>query len=356
MTFIARPNVVHPFRAKQIEPRQEWLAQRTEKIIEPGLPIIDPHHHLWDWAPVFRYLFDDVMADVRSGHHICATVSISGHSMFRADGDPDLKPVGETEFFNGIAAMTASGIYGPVRLCAGIVGFAELRLGARVERVLEAHIQAGGGRFRGTRYSSHWGPDEDAKPPHGRPKYILADKAFREGFAKLAPLSLSFDARIFHHQADELVDLARAFPDTTINLCHIATPLGGGKAERRDELFPVWHAGIRDLAKCPNINVKLGGMGMGREWGFGFEHRPLPPSSTELAAAWGPWLSAVIEAFGADRCMFQSNFPPDKGTCSYPIMWNAFKRIAAGCSADEKAALFAGSAARAYRLPDSVWR
>jgi L-fuconolactonase len=331
--------------------RQEWLDQWREEILEPDLPIVDPHHHLWD-RPGWRYLLDELLADLNSGHNVVATVFVQCRAMHRADGPEELRPVGETEFVNGVAAMSASGGYGPARVCGGIVGHADLRLGARVHDVLEAHLRAGGGRFRGIRHIAAWDADPiTLNPANPAPPGLLADAAVREGFARLAPLGLSFDAWLFHPQVPELTALARAFPDTPIVLNHVGGPLGiGVYAGKRDAVFGAWRAAIRDLAGCPNVHVKLGGMGM-RINGFGFERAPAPPSSEDLAAAWRPYVETCVEAFGAERCMFESNFPVDKGSYPYAAYWNAAKRLARGASADEKADLFSQTAARFYRIP-----
>jgi len=330
--------------------RQDWLDRRKEPILEPELPIVDPHHHLWD-RPGWRYLLDELVADTSSGHNILVTVYVQARAMYRATGPAEMRPVGETEFVNGAAAMSASGIYGKTRHCAGIVGHADLTLGARVEPVLEAHIRAGGDRFRGIRHSTAW--DEDAairNPAYSPPPGQMGMKDFREGFAVLSRMGLSFDAWLYHTQIDEVADLARAFPDTRIVLNHVGGPLRiRAYASRREEVFARWKASIEALARCPNVHVKLGGLGM-RIGGFGFHEQPEPPSSEALAAAWRPFIDTCIGAFGASRCMFESNFPVDKGSYSYPVFWNACKLLAKDASPAEKADLFAGTAARFYRL------
>jgi predicted TIM-barrel fold metal-dependent hydrolase len=330
--------------------RAEWLDRRTEPIIEPDLPIVDPHHHLWDGSRR-RYLLDELRADTDSGHNIVATVFVEARSMRRASGPAEMRPVGETEFANGAAAMSASGIYGNTRHCAGIVGHADLRLGSRVEPVLEAHLRAGGARFRGIRHIAAWDADISVRnPAYDPPAGLLGDAAFREGFAVLGRLGLTFDAWLFHPQIDELADLARAFPQVGIVLDHVGGPIGiGAYAGRRQEVFPGWAASIRRLAGCPNVYVKLGGLGM-RLGGFGFHEQPEPPTSEALAAAWRPYIETCMEAFGPARAMFESNFPVDKGSCSYAVFWNACKRLAHGASDAEKAQLFSGTAARFYRL------
>ena len=331
--------------------RPEWLERRHEEIIEPGLPIVDPHHHLIDRPENGRYLLPDLLADTGGGHNITATVYLEWLSMYRAQGPAEMRPVGEIEFANGVAAMTASGGYGKTRVCAGIVGFADLALGAAVERVLEAQIAAGGGHFRGIRFISVTHPDQAAwGSPALRPAGLLMDGRVREGFARLAPLGLSLDAWMYHTQLGEMVDLARAFPETQIVLDHVGGPIGlGPYAGKRDEVFAAWSGMIRELAVCPNVHIKLGGLGM-RMFGFTHHMGEMPPSSEELAAAWRPYIGTCIAAFGPERAMFESNFPVDKGSCGYAALWNAFKRIASGYSAAEKAALFGDTARKFYRL------
>ncbi|HXN70218.1 MAG TPA: amidohydrolase family protein [Bradyrhizobium sp.] len=332
------------------DPREDWLAQYTEQVIDPARPIVDPHHHLWDRGGQ-RYLIEEITADIASGHNIVATVYVEARSMYRANGAEALRPVGEIEFANGAAAMSASGGYGSASICAGIVGHVNLLLGDGARAVLEAEIAAGGGRFRGIRHSSAWDADPNVAHMYAtRPKGLLLDPTFRKGFACLAPLGLSFDAWLFHPQIGELADLARTFPDTRIVLDHCGGPVGlGSYAGRRDEIFAGWKASIKDIAKCPNVVVKLGGLAM-RLLGYDFHERAMPPSSEDAAAAWRPYIETCIEAFGPNRAMFESNFPPDKGQCSYQVIFNAFKRIAAPCSEAEKTALFSKTAAEVYRL------
>ncbi|MFI4935936.1 MAG: amidohydrolase family protein [Caulobacterales bacterium] len=342
-----------------------------ETILEPDLPIVDPHHHLWDRvgladAPPLtaeshpferlmrkspRYLFHELLADVSSGHNVVATVFLQCGAMYRADGPMALRCVGETEFVNGVAAMSASGIYGPFRACAGIVGQADLTTGDAVTEVLEAHVTAGGGRFRGIRHSASWDADTAVLGPLSRiPAGLYMDAAFRKGFARLGRMNMSFDAWLLEPQIGELTDLARAFPETPIVLDHVGTPLGIGSYKGRlQERFGAWREAIRALAKCENVFVKLGGLAMPFAGFPTFMAEP-EASSAVLAAEWKPYLETCIEAFGPKRSMFESNFPVDFGTCSYATLWNAFKVFAAGYSAAEKTALFSGSASRFYRL------
>jgi predicted TIM-barrel fold metal-dependent hydrolase len=332
------------------DPREDWLALHKEDVIDPARPIVDPHHHLWDRGGQ-RYMIEEMAADIASGHNVIATVYVDCRSMYRAHGPEAFRPVGEVEFANGVAAMSASGSYGPAAICAGIVSHVNLLLGDDARPVLEAEITAGNGRFRGIRHSSAWDADLEVAGMYAkRPKGLLLDPTFRKGFARLAPLGLSFDAWLFHPQIGELADLARAFPDTKIVLDHCGGPAGiGSYANRREEIFANWRASIRETAKCPNVVVKLGGLAM-RLLGYDFHERPMPPSSEEAAAAWRPYIETCIEAFGPERSMFESNFPPDKGQCSYQVIFNAFKRIAAQYSEAEKTALFSKTAMDLYRL------
>jgi predicted TIM-barrel fold metal-dependent hydrolase len=332
-------------------PREAWLATAPpETVLEPDVPIIDTHHHLWD-RPDHRYLLHELLDDVRSGHHTIATVFVECHAMYRAHGPEELRPVGQTEFVAGIAAMSDSGSYGATRVGAGIVGFADLTLGDRVEPVLEANIRAGGGRFRGVRHSAAWDADDvignsrTASGPH-----LMQQKGFRAGLARLTALGLSFDAWVFHPQLADVVELARAFPDANIVTGHCGGPLGYGVyAGKRDAVFAAWKPQIVELAQCPNVTMKLGGMMM-RLAAYDYGVRPAPPSSEALAAMWRPYIETCIEAFGSERCMFESNFPVEKMGIGWVALWNAFKRISAGATATEKQALFSGTARRVYRI------
>jgi len=337
--------------------RADWLATQQEEPLDPGQLIVDAHHHLYD-RPGSRYLLDDMLADLGSGHEVRATVFVQARAMLRAGGPEAMKPIGETEFANGVAAMCASGSYGDLRACAAIIGFADLRRGDGVRPVLEAHIAAAGGsaaaggRFRGIRHIAAWDPDPSLlNPAYPTSEDMLATPEFRTGFAHLAALSLSFDAWLFFPQIPRLTALARAFPDTPIVLNHCGGVVRIGRyADWPNERYAQWSDALRELATCPNVMVKLGGLGM-RLSGFGFEARDRAPSSAELADAWRPWIEGCIEAFGPERCMFESNFPADKVSYGYGVGWNAMKRIVAGASAGDKDDLFWRSASRFYRLP-----
>lgn len=321
-----------------------------EPVLEPDLPIIDSHHHLWDgtpWVPDSRtYLVPELLADLQSGHRIEATVFVEAHAMYRAAGPEEMRPVGEVEFANRVAAMSASGRYGRPGICAGIIGHADLLLGERVDLVLEALSRAGGHRLRGIRYMAATDPTVYPSP---RPPGLLLDPRFRAGYSRLAAFGLSFDAWVHHPQLDDVVDLARRFPDTPIIVNHAGGPLRiGYHASRLAEAHTEWAGAAERLARCPNIAMKLGGLGM-RYLGFPTRESG-ERTSTVLATEWRPYIEPLIQAFSPARCMFESNFPVDRRTCSYRILWNTFKHLAAGYSKSEKSALFKDTAARVYRL------
>jgi len=328
---------------------EPWLARLTEDIIDPDLPIIDPHHHLWVLEGN-TYLLPELLADIGSGHNIRATVFEECHAMYRADGPEEERSLGETEFVTGIAAMGASGTFGAARFCARMVGRVDLTLGARARPLLERHIAASGGRFAAVRLSTAWDASDrihKVVPTAG----VLLDPIFRAGYAALGQLGLAFDAWVYHPQLAEVGDLASTFPGTTIVLNHVGSPiLGGPYGADRQGVFAAWKAGMTALARHPNVTVKLGALPI-RLRGTGTATSDMPPGSEEVARAWRPWIDTSIALFGADRCMFESNFPVQKRWCSYAVVWNAFKRLAAGASADETANLFAGTAARVYGVP-----
>ena len=332
-----------------------WLAKHTEPVLEPEIPICDPHHHLWEARKGGyvqpRYLLDEILDDISGGHNIVSTVFIECGAMFKQEGPEAFRCVGETEFVNGIAAMSASGGYGKTKIAAGIIGTCDLRIGDQSADVLDAQIAAGGGRFRGIRRGAFWHPSPEienhrTQPPEG----LLLREDFRSGFKHLAKRKLTFEVWCSHPQIPDAVSLAKAFPDTTLILDHFGGPCGiGPYAGKQDEVFADWKKKIDDLAKCQNVMAKLGGLNMHVN-GYGWENRPKPPSSEELAKATKRYFDYTIEKFGPKRCMFESNFPVDKLSCSYTVLWNSFKILSKGYSADERAAMFRGTAERVYRL------
>ena len=339
--------IVH---APHLDIRPDWLALHQEPVLLPELPIVDAHHHLWD-RQTGRYLVDEIRDDVSSGHRIVSTVYVQCRSMMRADGPEAMRPVGEVEFANGVAAMFASGAYGDTRCCEAIVGGADLSLGADVAPVLEAMLDVSGARLRGIRNPLAWHESAAVRsspvtPPPGR----MRDASFRQGVKTLARYGLALDAWVYHTQLDDLYELARSVPEVTVVIDHFGGPLGVGPyAGQPEDVRRAWRAALARLASLPNTRMKLGGAGL-TVFGFDFASKARPPSSEELATAWRPCFDTCIELFGATRCMFESNFPVDKGMFSYRVLWNAFKRLAHALSADERAALFSGTAASTYGL------
>jgi L-fuconolactonase len=325
----------------------EWLDQVEEPIIVPEQVIVDPHHHLWH-RERGSYLLDDLWADTGSGHRVVKTVFIECGASYRGDGPAHLRPVGETEFVRKIAEESRSD--GGAEIAA-IVGRADLVLGDAVEETIAAHVEAGGGLFRGIRQSAAADPHREALSIRiSAPQALYSNGDFRAGLARLGALGFSFDAWHYHHQNPDFAALARAVPDTVLILDHFGTPLGVGPyAERREEIFAQWRHDIVELAGCPNVFAKLGGLAM-PDNGFGWDRAARPPTSDEFVAAQGRYFQHVIEAFGPERCMFESNFPVDKRSLSYAVLYNAFKKIAAEYSPAERDAMFYGTAERVYRL------
>lgn len=324
---------------------QAWLDQVVEDVVEPDLAIVDPHHHLWPAGGALPYGLAELHADTGDGHRVEQTVFVECHAAYRTDGDPELAPVGETEFVAGEALRD------PAHLIAAIVAHADLR-SPRLDEVLDAHEAAGQGLFRGIRdaLSSALHP-ETLMIPGRAPAGLAADPVFRAGVRRLGERDLTYDTWHYHHQNRELLELARAVPGTTMVLDHFGTPLGVGPyAGRRDEIFEQWRDDITELARCENVVAKLGGLAM-PDNGFGWNAADRPPTSDEFMAAQAPYYLHTIEAFGPERCMFESNFPVDRFSLSYRTVWNAFKKMTAGFSADERDAMFRGTARRVYRLP-----
>ncbi len=333
----------------------DWHALTQEPILEPDIPICDPHHHFWDFRteriPYQRYLLHELAADINSGHNVRSTVFVEARSMYRSGGPEEMRPVGEVEFVQGLAAASASGLYGPGQAAAAIVGHANLNLGERVAPVLEALQAASPNRFRGIRHSVTWDPNPAVENTAAhKMEGQLASSNFRAGAQVLAGMGLSLEGWMFFTQLPELADFARAVPDLTIILNHIGGLLKDGPyANRDEEVMSTWRNGIAAVATCPNINMKLGGIGMPRT-GFDWHTRATPIGSEELAESMSPYMDYCIEQFGPDRCMFESNFPVDKVSFSYQVMYNAFKRLSKGYTAAERQAMFHDTAARVYRI------
>ncbi len=329
------------------EEHAAWIAQVSEEALEPGLAICDPHHHLWldNGHTGWPYTLDDLHADTGSGHNVVRTVFLECHAEYRTDGPRHLRPVGETEFVLQQAQRSAESGQAEI---AGIMSAADLALGDGVDEVLAAHEAAGGGRFRGIRYIT---AQDDHPPLSMGASEPMDSTAYLDGVRKVGAMGYTYDAMVYHPQLPELAAVAWACPDTPIVINHLGGFLGTGPyKDRRDASLTVWRAGMAELAACPNTYLKVGGIGMPM-MGFRWDKQPVPPTSEELAAPWVEPIRDVIDRFGPERCMFESNFPVDKRGAGYVVLWNAFKRIAADYSADEKRDLFHNTAARAYRLP-----
>jgi predicted TIM-barrel fold metal-dependent hydrolase len=334
--------------ARTPDEHEEWLALTHEDAIDPSLPIVDAHHHLWTHVEP-PYLLDELLADTGSGHNVTDTVFIEcGWAWDRDAADPVMIPVPETAAVAELARRSDTA--GGARIAA-IVGHADLRHGTNAGRALDALQEAGDGRFVGIRHATAW--DADPSIPNHRTEPtagLMDDDEWRAGFAELARRGLTYDAWLYHPQIPELVRLARDFPDVQMVCDHLGGPLGvRSYAGRRAEVLAATQESLRELAAAPNVALKLGGIGMAI-MGDGWHRRDRPPSSADLAAAWGDFVRWCIETFGPERCMFESNFPVDRASCSYAVLWNAFKRMTADASDDDKAELFSGAARRVYRI------
>jgi predicted TIM-barrel fold metal-dependent hydrolase len=319
-----------------------------ETAVDPKRRIIDAHHHLWGegdglgGAPA--YLFDNLLADFGE-HNVVGTIYVESGASFRPHGPEALRPVGETEFAVR-EAKHAAGSRAPI---LGVVPFADLMLGAAVQDVLDAHAAAGEGLFRGVRQTAGFIPgttDRSGAPARN----LLLEPAFAEGLRRLGQNGHSFDAFVFHSQLHELATLVRSIPETSFILNHLGVPLNRGSQSDRDGVMALWRAGLLELVACPTVFVKIGGIGMDSLFGMGWSKRERPPGSDEVVAWWGHDIRFCIDTFGPSRCMFESNFPVDRWSLGYTVLWNAFQKIAASYGEDEQAALFSGTAERAYRV------
>ena len=330
----------------------EWLELTKENAVEADLRICDAHQHFWDGRPEFgaygRYLLDEFNEDITSGHNICSSVFVEASAMYRAEGPENMRSVGEVEFVQGIAASSASGLYGHCRVAAAIVGRADLTLGESVEPVLESLNAASINRFRGIRHAVNWDPDDEIS--NATPATVqgqLLDPKFRAGAAVLSGMGMSFDVWLYFTQLLELAEFARALPDLTIILNHIGGPLSIGRyVNTQDEVMSTWKKGITTLAECNNVVVKLGGIARLFKW----ESRREPISSTEFAREASPFIDFCVEEFTPNRCMFESNFPVDKKSVSYNVLWNGFKKLCKGYSSDERSDMLHDTATRVYRI------
>jgi len=323
---------------------QAWLDSVTEDVVDPDAPIIDPHHHLWPDGGSFAYGLDDLLADLGSGHHVIDTVFVQCGAAYRTTGPEPMRVVGETEFVAAEAARA------PRRVMGGIVAHADLT-DAALDDVLDAHAEAAGGRFRGIRHAlSHALHPEVMTIPGRAPVGLSADPAFRAGVAALGERGLTYDTWHYHHQNQDFAELARAVPDTVMVLDHFGTPIGVGPyASQREQIFQQWTSDVEAISECDNVVAKLGGLAM-PDNGFGWHTAERPPTSDEFVEAQRRYYLHTIECFGPDRCMFESNFPVDRLSMSYRVVWNGFKKMIADFSPAERDAMLRGTAARVYGL------
>ena len=325
---------------------EQWLGLSEEEAIDPGLPIVDPHHHLWDRGG-HTYLPAQFLADAR-GHKLDATMYVECLSQYRTTGPEHLRPVGEIEYVMTLLARPGEGQTSG--LCAGIIARADLSLGDAVEEVLDAHALAARGRFKGVRYVSAWDADPAIHKSYPTHAGMLREAAVQLGARALARKGLVFDAWLYFHQLDDVALLAKACPDLQIVVNHCGGPVGiGPYAGHREQVFSQWQNALRAMRPLDNVSIKFGGLAMAPA-GFPWRSLPAPPSSDELVRAWQPYFDVCLETFGAGRCMFESNFPLDRTGCSYTSLWNAFKRLAEPLSDPERSALCADTARRVYRL------
>ena len=332
----------------------QWLDLVREDIIDPGREIVDPHHHLWE-RPGWSYLLDDLHLDTGSGHRVTKTVFVECRASYLESGPEHLKPVGETEFVAKIAEQSALAAGGKTSVettavISAIVAHADLKRDD-VDEVLSAHEAAGNGLFRGIRHAGARDPYPEALTIPGRaPAGLYRDPAFQRGVARLGELGYSYDTWHYHHQNPDFAELARAVAGTTMILDHFGTPLGVGPyAGKSEEIFAQWCIDINNISACPNVVAKLGGLAM-PDNGFAWHTRGQPASSDELVESQRDYYLHAINAFGPQRCMFESNFPVDKFSLSYHVYWNAMKKIASEFNESEQTAMFQGTASRIYRL------
>lgn len=328
--------------------REDWLALGGEEIIAPDQPILDAHHHLWDRAGG-RYGVPELLADAGTGHDVRASLYVQCRTGYRRDGPEALRPVGEVETIREWGR-------GHRRFPVGMVACADLQLGDSVAPVLDALIAAGGGLVRGIRNATAFHPDPRVRSnPVPPPDGLMRSEAFRAGAGRVAAAGLSLDIWAYQTQLGEVLDLARALPGLSVVIDHCGGPLGVGPHDRRDpESFAAWRKDLAALAELPNTRIKIGGCGLA-VMGYGYHAEARPPQSSRLAADWKAHVDSCIALFGPRRAMFESNFPVDKGQFSYVALWNAFKRLAAAFGEEERHDLFWRSAARCYRVDETIF-
>tara|TARA_B100000575_G_scaffold63414_1_gene48476 strand:- start:395 stop:1435 length:1041 start_codon:yes stop_codon:yes gene_type:complete len=338
----------------------DWLKKIREDVIDPEQRIIDPHHHLWPKTNegsanvkrlrLYNYMLEDFWQDTSSGHNVTDSVYIECSEFFWNSEKEHLNPVGETEHIKGLAQLSQKN--STKTSISGIIGHANLLLGKDVNEVLERHIDIGGNLFKGIRHAGSWDPsDKINNSHHNPPRDMYLMKEFGEGVKALRNKSLVFEAWQYHHQLTQVVHLARNNPDLVIVLDHFSGPLGvGSYATKKEEVYDNWKKDLKELSRCDNVIAKLGGLAMPVN-GLGFETNPNPPTSNEFMSIQRQFYLTTIDFFGTERCMFESNFPVDKYSVSYHVLWNAFKNLVKDFSQTEKDHLFFKTASNVYNIP-----
>ena len=333
-----------------------WIDRVKEDVIDPERSIIDPHHHLWK-GPInppgikesYRYMLEDLWRDTSSGHNIEKTVFIDCGQEYYSSGPEKFKPVGETEFVVGIA-QEAERDKSKAQI-AGIIGHANMMLGTSVKEVLELHIEKGEGLFRGIRHAGGWDEDERVKNAHSHPTpHIYLEEDFQLGLQELSSMNLVFDTWHYHNQISDLTKLAKNLPDLIIVHDHFGGPLGIGPYKgKREEIFKQWQEDIYELSQCKNVYAKLGGLAMPVN-GWAWHKNEYPASSNDIITEQSRYYLHTIDCFGSKRCMFESNFPVDKQSVSYHVIWNAYKKLVKDFDEQDKHNLFYGTAEKVYKL------
>lgn len=327
---------------------QDADASVHEEIVLPHLPVVDSHMHLWDRIG-FDYFASEFLADVADGHDVRSSVYVECGMAYDAFSPDPMLAVDETRYAVKQAALGQGHTH---KLAEGILGAANLLLGDEIQPVLEAHVEAAQGRFRGVRFRVAF--DADPEAGYHESGYLNENVLHRPELLAsariLARMGLTLELWGFHPQLADVKAFARKVPEVQIVLNHVGGPLGVGRyADMRKQVFAEWSQGMRALADEANVMVKLSGLGISR-LGLRQAGGQAHTTSDQLVAAWGPFVRHCVETFGPDRSIFGSNFPVDRATASYRTLLNAYKKMLLDLSDDELRAVFAENARRTYRL------
>ena len=329
--------------------RLHWIQLGEETPVDPNLRIVDPHHHLWDRGGS-RYLAEELHEDTSKGHNVTNTVFVECKAEYRRNSQERFQSLGETEFVAKEAERLEE--FSETKI-SGIVGFVDLGLGEELEEVLVAHDRSSSGLMRGVRHATAWSDDPEISIAHTKPtKGVMGSKLFLKGVSKLSEFNFSFDAWLYFNQLPELLYLARVTPETNIVINHLAAPLKIGKwAETPQEVDEIWRSNLQELANCENVYLKIGGIGMDNYFANDWVNQTKPPTSDEVASVWKEKILWCIELFGTHRCMFESNYPVDRQTLPYSVIWNCFQKVTDSFTESEKSDLFSSTACTVYRIP-----